>query len=74
MLDDLRQQADQSLSEDFDFEEDLDNYQDEQKKRKPFLGLSPQQRFILAILLLIGVVLVSGLCLLVTEKIALPFL
>jgi len=74
MLDDLRQQADQPVSEEFDFEEDLDIQQDEKVNRKSFLGLSPQQRFILSILLLIGVVLMSGLCLLVTGKIALPFL
>jgi len=74
MLDDLRQQADQPVSEELDFEEDLDIQQDEKVNRKPFLGLSPQQRFILSILLLVGVILMSGLCLLVTGKIALPFL
>ena len=76
MLDDLRKQA-----EDTDLEElgEAELEEEKEPKRRPSLpsppklGLTPQQRFVLALLLLCVVCLTSALILLVTGKIAIPF-
>jgi hypothetical protein len=76
MFDNLREQAD-SLP----FYEAEDQFRDAEAKstRSPgrkaapghFLGLSPVQRFILAIMLLIAVCALSSMCLLITGRISL---
>ena len=45
------------------------------KKRKPsgkFLGLTPQQRFLLAVMLMITVCLMGSMCMLITGRFVLP--
>ncbi len=69
MLDDFREQADASL---FD-EDETPNFGDLPPVTKhEFMGMSPAQRFIIALMLLFLVVLLSVFCLLVTGKVALP--
>ena len=84
MLDDFRQQANEgSLFEDDDpleiedlgefEEEDDEDYADEtvkpaRRKKAPFLGLTAQQRFILAAMLFVLVSVFSVLILLVTGR------
>jgi hypothetical protein len=66
MLDDLRNTAEASYL-------DEDNLELETKvKEKRFLGMTAAQRFILALLLLILVVVLGTLMLLVTGKMVLP--
>lgn len=66
MLDDLRNTAEASYL-------DEDNLELETKvKEKRFLGMTAAQRFILALLMLILVVVLGTLMLLVTGKMVLP--
>ena len=68
MLDDFRQQADSSL-----FEEETPSYDElPPVTKRELLGMSPSQRFVIALLLLFLVVLLSAFCLLVTGKVVLP--
>ena len=70
MFDDLRQQAD-----DTSFEEEQDAYSYKDQVRKPkrtFLGMTPPQRFVLAVMLLMMTFLLSTFCLIVTERIYIP--
>ncbi len=71
MLDDLRDQADDAvfLEEDDDFFE----VGQDSPGQILFLGMTPVQRLIIAAMLLMMVCILSTFCLLVTEKIALPF-
>lgn len=78
MLDDFRKQADESL---FEFEEE----EEEQEPQKPptglarFLsagtvwGITPQQRFILAMMLFLFACLLGTFFLLITQRVVLPF-
>ncbi len=81
MFDDLREQADSTP-----FYEDEAQFQDAEARRpatKPprqvsfnfengrFLGMTPLQRFILAMLLLISVCVLGSMCLLITGRISL---
>jgi hypothetical protein len=73
MFEDFRQQAEQANFLDEDLEEGL------QAEAAPaqhgyFLGLTPAQRFILALMLLFMTIVVGVLFLLVTSKITLPFM
>ena len=77
MLDDLRKQAEDTNLEELD-ESELETEENQSPKkarlpRPPRLGLTPQQRFVIALLLFSLVSLMSALILLVTGKIALPF-
>jgi hypothetical protein len=68
MLDDFRQQADTSM-----FEEETSSYDElPPVTKRELLGMSPAQRFVIALLLLFLVVLLSSFCLLVTGKVVLP--
>ena len=75
MLDDLREQ-----SNDYDFSDekgDVFDYgpDDDQNAKSPlWLGMTPGQRFVIAGMLLMMTCILSTFCLLVTERIALPFL
>ncbi len=66
-LDDIRNQFD----DDFDFSED-EVWGDPQPKPQ-FLGMTPAQRFLLALLFFLTATLLSAFCLLVAGKISLPF-
>ena len=68
MLDDLRRDADTTPYE----EEDL--YALEERPKPYFLGMSPAQRLVVAVMLLVITCLIGAFALLVTEKIVLPFL
>jgi hypothetical protein len=67
MLDDFRQQASNP-----EFEDELPTAQVEHPAY--FLGMSPAQRFIVAVMLLMIVCIVGAFALLVTEKVVPPFL
>ena len=72
MLDDFRKQADDAEYDELGSQElpaSLDTDHDER-----FLGLTPLQRFFIALLLLVITILVGLLCLLVTGKIMPPAL
>jgi hypothetical protein len=71
MFDDLRQQADDSAFQ----EEEQDSYSLVEKAPRPkrnFLGMTPPQRFVIAVMLLMMTCVLSAFCLLVTERIFIP--
>jgi len=70
MLDDFREQA--SASE-FNDEEEAPSLDETERPRK-FLGMTPAQRFVIALMLLMITCILSTFCLLVTEKIIPPFI
>ena len=75
MLDDLREQA--SDSDFFKGEDDGFEYSDAKTSRKTtrnFLGMTPIQRFVIAVMILLMVCVMGSFFLLVTEKIYLPFI
>ncbi len=65
MLDDFRQQADETPFE----EEEIKR---PRRPKKYFLGMSPFQRFVLATMLLVIVCVLSSFALLVAEKVVIP--
>lgn len=69
MFDDLRQDGSNYYDD-----EDLQEYVKPARSTKYFLGMTPLQRFVIALMLLFITCLLSAFCLLVTEKITLPFL
>jgi len=74
MLDDLRERASES---DFYSEEETSfDYNQEPKSKgtlKLFLGMTPVQRLVIAVMILMMVCVMGTFFLLVTEKIYLPF-
>ncbi|MCJ7703542.1 MAG: hypothetical protein MUO62_18320 [Anaerolineales bacterium] len=74
MLDDLRERASES---DFYSEEETSfDYNQEPKSKetlKLFLGMTPVQRLVIAVMILLMICVMSSFFLLVTEKIYLPF-
>ncbi|MBI4771985.1 MAG: hypothetical protein HY784_16615 [Chloroflexi bacterium] len=73
MFDNLRQQADSSP---FIEEEDLvaeAHAKTARGRLGNFLGLTPVQRFVLALMLFLNVCVLGSFCLLATERIVLPF-
>jgi hypothetical protein len=70
MLDDFRQQANAS---DFLDEEGASQLEETERPRK-FLGMTPAQRFVIALMLLMITCLLSTFCLLVSEKVIPPFM
>ncbi len=74
MFDDLRQQAAEGPLGQPEDEETQDIYSMKEmpvQSRDRFLGMTPVQRFIIAVMLLLMTLILSSLCLLVTEKIVL---
>lgn len=71
MLDDFRDQASTSS-----YFEDDDTYamQYDQPRARPFLGMTPVQRFVIALMLLVIICVLGSFCLIVTDKIVLPFI
>lgn len=65
-IDDIRNQFD----DDFDFSEE--EVWGEPEPKPEFLGMTPVQRFILALLLFLTTLILSTFCLIVAGKIALP--
>ena len=70
MFDDLREQADASS---FFDEEGSSLPEVSTLGPKHWLGMTPAQRFVIALILLMAACILSAFCLLVTEKIVLPF-
>jgi len=71
MFEDFRKQAEEA---DFPDEDQDDELQVEitQEDRGMFLGMTPVQRFIVALMLLFMIIILGALFLLVTSKITLP--
>lgn len=72
MFDDLRQQVDDTNGFDAGNDDDLDSYKAYRSRPRYFLGMSPAQRFVIALMLFFMVLITSALCLFVTEKIIPP--
>ena len=75
MLDDLRERA--SDSDYFSEEEPAFEYKDEEspsQSKQLFLGMTPVQRFVIAVMVLMMVCMMGTFFLLVTEKIYLPMI
>ena len=73
MFDDFREQGSSFLDE--PEEENLDEAPGRSEKpRGQFLGMTPVQRFIITVMLLVITCLLSAFCLLVTQKVVPPFL
>ncbi len=74
MLDDLREQSNEFdyLGEESDVF-DFDSKRSSGANSTKWLGMSPVQRFVIAGMLLLMTCILSTFCLLVTERIALPF-
>lgn len=68
MLDDLRKHAESP-----EFEAETPVFEEPPVVKKPFLGMKPWQRFVIALMLLFMVIMLGAFCLLVTEKVVLPF-
>lgn len=73
MLDDLRNSATFIEEEEVPPEEEMVPARPK-VQRPPFLGMTPQQRFILALLLFLMVCIFGSFCLVLTDKIWVPFL
>lgn len=72
MLDDFREQGGDPF---FGEEEDLDLVPDlPARPRKDFLGMTPFQRLLIVLMLLVLSCLLSTFCLLVTQKVVPPFM
>jgi hypothetical protein len=76
MFDDLRKSALESVeSPEQKPEENLpemDEFGQEPMEERTFLGLTAMQRFILALALLFMTCLLSGVCLVLTQKVVIP--
>jgi hypothetical protein len=68
MLDDIREQADG----DYFLEDDDDDFVPPPPPKRHFLGMTPGQRFVIAIMLFIITCILSSFCLLVTETVVPP--
>jgi hypothetical protein len=71
MLDDFRQQANSSA---FEEQEEAPAFDEPRRADRRFLGMTPAQRFIIALILLMVTCLLGSFCLLVTERFVLPFI
>jgi hypothetical protein len=74
MLDDFRQQANASFLEEPEREEKIPEVAAKPYSGKKFLGLTPVQRFFVAVMLLTLTCLLGSLLLLVTEKVVPSFI
>lgn len=73
MLEDFREQAE---STSFLDDEEAPAFIEESpvERERKFLGMTPAQRFVIALMLLLMTFILSAFCLLVTEKVIPPFL
>lgn len=71
MLDDFRQQAGDSL---LDEPQDIDTGFQKPVKERRILGMTPFQTFFISFLLFLLTCILSSSCLLVTGRVAVPFL
>ena len=74
MFDDLRQQADQSAFDSAPEERDAYTMHEiTAPPRDRLLGMTPVQRFVIVVMLFLMTLITGSLCLLVTQKVSLPF-
>ena len=73
MFDEFRQQAEESFFDEFDEDDGSASHNELLHPREHFLGMTPFQRFFIALMLLAITCLISTLCLLVTQRIIPPF-
>jgi hypothetical protein len=71
-IEELRQQANETIPE--EVEADSTSYSTRMPYKVRFLGMTPFQTCIVAVLMLVITCLLSTFCLLATGKVALPFL
>ncbi len=74
MLDDLRNSAEKSYQEEEEEavaapEHEVIRLRESHRESKPFLGMTPQQRFVVALLLFLMVAVMGALLLVATEKV-----
>jgi hypothetical protein len=69
MFDDLRDQADDT---DFQDENDVFSHRSTRSRSQFFLGMTPIQRFVIAVMLFMMASILGTFCLLVTEKVIFP--
>lgn len=74
MYEDLRKDVDDSGGFDDEADNDLDSMSTYRYTQDHFLGMTPLQRFIIALMLFLIVLISSALWLLVTERIVPPFI
>jgi hypothetical protein len=76
MFEDFRKQSDDdSLFEEHPEQQDqLDSDIVVSRSKQHFLGMTPPQRFVIAVMLLMMTCILGMFCLLVTEKVVPPFL
>ena len=70
-IDEIRNEFDGDFEDDFDFEEE-EIWQEPKNPERIYLGMSPVQRFVIALLLFFIVLILSTFCLLVAGKIGMP--
>ncbi len=76
MFDDLRRSAQESYEKDQQPEPTPEVEVEEEKPRKEsatFLGLTAPQRFIISLFILMMTCLLGGFCLVLTDKVVIPF-
>lgn len=73
MYEDLRKDVEESGGFD-DADNDMESMDTYRYTQNHFLGMTPLQRFIIALMLFLVVLIMSALWLLVTEKIVPPFI
>ncbi|MGD2155345.1 MAG: hypothetical protein PVG32_00610 [Anaerolineales bacterium] len=70
MLDDLRKEGGEMSF--MDEEEPTPDFEETPEDRQLFLGMTPVQRFVIAVMLLFIICILSAFCLLVTERVLPP--
>ena len=75
MLDDLRNSAMNSPQpeEEPPEEQEAEEHVSHRRRREPFLGMSPGQRFAIVLLLFMMTCVLGAFCLVVFNKVVLPF-
>jgi hypothetical protein len=75
MFDDLRAQANAvDFEDEKDVLEEIGFREDPPKRRGAFLGMTPPQRFIVSIMLLMMTCILGAFCLLIFDRVWIPFL
>ena len=73
LLDDFREQASASFEEEeLEAAKKAEQLRKPQRPRRPLLGITPVQRFVIALLLLLVTLMPSCLCLVATQRVVPP--
>lgn len=73
MIDNLREDASKPFYEEEEAQFKPAEISTPARSNGRFLGLTPMQRFVLALMLMFAVCALGAMCLLITEKIRIPF-